>query len=434
MFDGDTYDTGGGKYRRGTSFDVSFPTLPSLTVRPRRADLYQKEYHHDILVLEFAQFSTSWFNNLKTGVPVVFQWSQGTAGATWIGYVSFVSKAQSGKREQIMEVHCISSGFPLKERSNRVFKSKTIPEAAKIIAEEHGFNFVGDVHPRRFDQLTMAGHSYWEWLQEQAKRIGFAVVVDGMDLIFKPIDKIFDASLSSVPSMNMFAADLPMNSLAMDRTLDTFKMKNGEHIESSVYNRAVKNAGGVDPLSGKSLRAKSSPNTVGRNTRNKVSDVLFTEHRSDQVANSYDAVAASAEGAAQMARMNVPAKVTGQGDPRMRPHRTVLINGTGEHTDGFWVINEVHHMFHKIGDYQVEMSISTDGTGKLIPDAFRRTPGGSVGTIDLTQAVISGKAVSKPTLAKLASKTPILRAGNQGYLRTPSVWKKAPSGFRRANG
>jgi phage protein D len=333
-----------------------------------------------------------------------------------------------------MEVHCISSGFPLKERSNRVFKNKTIPEAAKIIASEHGFNFVGDTHPRRFDQLTMAGHSYWEWLQEQAKRIGFAVVVDGMDLIFKPIDKIFDASLSSVPSMNMFAANLPMNSLAMDRTLDSFKIKNGEHIESNQYNRAVKNVGGVDPLTGKSIRAKSSPNKVGRNTRAKTGDVLFTEHRSDQVANSYDAVSSSANGAAQMARMNIPAKVMGQGDPRMKPYRTVLINGTGEQTDGFWVINEVHHMFHKIGDYQVEMTISTDGSGKLIPDAFRRTPNGSVGTIDLTQAVISGKAISKPTVAKLASKQPVLREGNQGYLRTPSVWKKSPSGFRRTNG
>lgn len=434
MFDGDTYATGNGKYRRGTDFSVSFPTLPSLTVKPRRADLHQKQYHHDILILEFAQFSTSWFNNLKTGVPVVFKWNQGGFGTSWIGYVSFVSKAQSGKREQIMEVHCISSGFPLKERSNRVFKNKTIPEAARIIAEEHGFNFVGDAHPRRFEQLTMAGHSYWEWLHEQAKRIGFAVVIDGMDLLFKPIDKIFDASLSSVPSMNMFAADLPMNSLAMDRTLDSFKMKHGEHIESGSNSRTVKNSGGVDPLTGKPLRSKSSPNGVGRNTRANVGDVLFTEHLSGQVANSIDAVSSSAEGAAQMARMNVPAKVSGQGDPRMRPYRTVLINGTGEQTDGFWVINEVHHMFHKIGDYQVEMTISTDGTGRLIPDAFRRTPGGSVGTIDLTQAVISGKAVHAPTIARLASKTPILREGNQGYLRTPSVWKKSPSGFRRTNG
>ena len=187
------------KTRRRNSFNISFPTLPSLTVRPRSVELHQKQYSHDILIMNFSETSSLWFESLTTGVPIKFSWEQGGHSADWYGYVSFVSKQVEKQRVQEMEVHCVGSSFPLKEKATRVFTNCTVPEAARIVAEEHGFHFIGDVDARRFSQLTMSGHSYWEWLQEQAKRIGFVLVVEGMNMYFREIDSFVDQQITSVP-------------------------------------------------------------------------------------------------------------------------------------------------------------------------------------------------------------------------------------------
>ena len=160
-----------GKYRRGTSTFITFPTLPSLTAQPRRIDLYQKEYSHDVLVLEYPSESTLWFESLHTGLPIQFSWNQDTLSKSWIGYVSTVSKGNSPQRMNSMTIVCVGSSFPLKARVAKVFKDYSIPQAVEEIVTGYGFNFIGENSDQKFSQLTIAGLTYWEWIVEQAKRI-----------------------------------------------------------------------------------------------------------------------------------------------------------------------------------------------------------------------------------------------------------------------
>jgi len=415
-----------GKYRKGTNTIVFFPSMSfSLRVQPRRIDLYQKEYAHDVLVLEYQAESTAFFDMVHTGIPVVFSWNQDTLSKSWIGYVSTVSKTNSPQRMNSMVIVCVGSSFPLKARAARVFKDSSIPEAVEKIVTEYGFNFIGDNNSLKFSQLTIAGLTYWEWIVEQAKKIGYGIIVDGMNFIFRPLDKLIDLGFSNAAILSLGDATIPFNTQALDRTLDKFTVISGDNIEDSVNYRTIKNVGGVDPITNQQYLSKVSPAVTGTNLRDKTQDVLFSEYRTDIVAPNAAAAAAEAKGAAELARFNLPASVHGQGDPRIRPFSTVFISGTGNITDGFWMVKEVRHMFHKIGDYVTELKIATDGLGRTVETSFRTRDPSNVGVLS-SDTLQNGKI---PTLyfsmdnVKLSSTDMIIKEGSQGFIKLPQQWK-----------
>lgn len=424
------------KFRKGTSTKMSFPTLPSLTVQPRRIDLIQKQYSHDVLVMEFPAESTLWFETLKTGVPVEFNWRQSTTVKNWIGYVSSVSKSNAPQRTNVMTVMCVGTTFVLKERATRVFQNHSIPEVVQIIGEEFGFNVIFDNHPQVFTQLNMTAVSYWEWMVEQAKRIGYGLVADGMDLYFKPLDKLIDLGFSNSAILSMGNAGAPFNTQFLDRTLDQFKVVYGDNVEDTNNFRATKNVGGVSPFSKQVLLSNSTPTETGTSLRTEISPTLFQEYRTDRVINSQTDAEQAAKGAAQMARFNIPAVAKAQGDPRIHPFGSVYIAGTGSMTDGFWVVREAHHMFHKVGDYQLELKVATDGVGdEIVQTPFRTrkdlnsvtATGSPVGTINLDEALLNGTGLFDFEMSSVTrvTKENATFESNQGFTKTPTVWRRA---------
>ena len=413
------------KYRRGTSFAVTYPTLPVLSVQPRRIDIHQKQYHHDIVTLEYSAVSTAWFEHLHTGVPIAFSWTQNTQTKYWVGYVSSVTKTDAPQRQTSMVVTAINTSFVLKERASRTFKDSTIPEAVKTIVEENGFNFIGDAHQVRFKQLLIPGMSYWAWINEQARRIGYGVIVDGPNFIFRRIDKLIDQSFSNTPILSMGNKSIPFNSQFLDRTLDVLTVINGDNIEASTDYRTIKNVGGVEPVTSSAVLSSSRPDESGVNIRSNVSGVLFKEFRSDKVANTQEMADAEAAGAAQNARFNLPASAMAQGDPKIRPFSTVYISGTGDKTDGYWFVKEAHHMIHKIGDYMMDLSLATDGSEEEVETPFRSRGTNIIGTIDIQEALANQgtqKLFFEMNEIKLNLKTNIQNIADQTWANTNSYW------------
>lgn len=419
------------KYLRGTSFSVAFPTLTTLHKhQPRRIDLIQKRGAHDVVKLEYSQVSELWFTTLKSGVPIQFSWTHGTATKHWIGYVQGVSKTVSPQKKNLMEVICWGSTFPLKERSTRVIKDTTIPDAVGTIVREFGFRFHGDKHSHRFPQLMLAGQSYWEWIQEQAERIGYVAYADGMDFYFKKLDKVIDQSFSNAPVLSITGAKVPTGASVVERTLQKFKVLSSEHVESARSHRAVKSVGGVDPLTGKAFVSTKSPTDVGQDLRTQTNSVMFTQHMSHSVAHNKAASEHLAEGAAVHAKFNMPAAAMCQGDGRIRPYGSVLIQGTGDLTDGYWLVMESHHMLHQVGDYEIDLRLATDSVGETSGTAFRKRAYGALGTVDLNHALATGGKVANnfaPRSVRLVNKKPVVKQGQQGYKRTPTTWQAAQS-------
>lgn len=427
------------KHRRGTSFKVVYPTLPNVTTVPHSIQIKQSMGTHDIAILEFRNTHEGMFKSLKTGVPLQITWSQGGLSRTLYAYVSHVSKEAVAQKKNYFKVYCVGGSFPMKKRSTNVYKKKTITQVAQEIAKEHGLRFVGENHPRRFDQLAIAGHSQWEWLQEQANRIGYGIMVDGLNLVVKPIDKLLNQSISNAAVMSIFDATIPMGSLFEDRTLDFFEVLNGENIEQGNELRTVKSVGGVNPMTGRSFSSKKDPKGAGKNIRKNVSDSLFEETVQSQVVNDSVSALQAAEGRAQMARLNLPANVRGQGDTRLKPWAPVRISGTGEETDGVWVINTVTHFLGSLGTYFVEMTVSTDGLGrssvKSYSDSGSVGRGTTAGTIDVSLALNNQNVKVSPTSVRLSSKNGrngVAVESKQGFKRTPTVWKASSVGPRRS--
>lgn len=418
-------ETGNKKYRRGTTYGLSFPTLPSLRLVPRRIEILQKQYRHDLLIMEFSNTSPKWFELMRTGVPFEFTWSQAGISNSFVGYVSYVSKNVAGQIEDVMEVHCVGSTFPLKERANHVFTNTTIPAAVKSIVTDFGFNFIGEDNGVVFDQLVMAGHSYWEWIQEQAKRIGYGVSVHNMNFFFRPLDKLIDQSMTNAPVLELTSTEFGINNELFDRTLDWFKVLNGEFIEDADAVRTTKTVAGVDPITGTKVSSTKSPKNVGENLRDEVSDVLFSEFRSDKVVTSKTTADAVAAGAAHRARFNMPAMIKCQGDPRIRPFAPVAVLGTGPITDGYWVATEVRHMFARIGDYQIEMKVAADGVGLDKTTSIRQGTKSAVGVVNLEEAMKGDSPIVsalKNSKAVLNNKAQLAKEPGQGFKRTPAMW------------
>jgi len=324
-----------------------------------------------------------------------------------------------------MTIVCVGSSFPLKARVAKVFTDSSIPEAVEKIVTEYGFNFIGDNSNQKFSQLTIAGLTYWEWIVEQAKRIGYGIIVDGMNFIFRPLDKLIDLGFSNAAILSIGDTTVPFNTQVLDRTLDRFTVISGDNIEDSVNYRTIKNVGGVDPITNAQYLSQASPAVTGTNLRDKTTDVLFSEYRTDRVVPGAAAAAVEAKGAAELARFNLPASVHGQGDPRIRPFSTAFISGTGNLTDGFWMVKEARHMFHKIGDYVIELKIATDGLGETVETSFRTRDPSNVGVIGsdvLQNGGISSLYFNMDTV-KLSSTDMIIKEGSQGFVKLPQQWK-----------
>lgn len=454
-----------GKFRKGTKYKVEYPTLPTLQVQPREVSLTQRQKKHDVMVLDY--FGTSLKNAklLKTGIPVKFSWKQGNRKMEWLGYVSSVSRKSGTQKAKPMKVYCIGSSFVLKQRKTKTYKNKTIPEVAAIIAKQNKLRFVGENHSRRFPQLVISGHTQWEWLQEQANRIGYAMYVQGTDLVFRPVDKLIDEFSTDAPLYQMWDPTIPKFATQLDRTLDSITVLVGENVEGEGMDRASQQIGGVDPVTSKSFTAKKSPSNTGKQVRKKNNATLFDDFNSSQVANTKIDAKLAAEGAAHLARFNLPAKANGQGDPRVHPYKVVYVEGSGEQTDGHWLVNEVTHKFSYSGFYALEMTVAIDGTESNQKSSKRSGDRAITGQINLkqllathssfsvednsytlnlgivlgTRGVGAGQTTSSATqsrTSRLVLRKPLLNQVNdQGFTRTPTIWETTvPSSSSVARG
>ena len=412
-----------GKPRRGTKYTVTFPTMPSLTRRAAYIDIFQKQFHHDVGQVHFLRKSEVWFKDIPTGLPIKITWTQMRQRKEWVGYVSHVEKNIQPSLEQPLVVHCVGASYPLKEKATRTFTNMTIPEVAKIITSEFGLELVSDTHPIRFPQLTMAGHSYWEWLVEHAKKIGYALYVDGTSIHLRNLDNVVNRQTST--SALLYYTGLYVKSRVnyFDRTLHSFKVLKGDHVETLAATRSKKKSAGVSPLTSGATFGDASPQGTGVGLREVTSDVLFSEFRSDQVTQSAGIAQELAKGAASMARFTIPAKVKCTGDSRITPFAPVRVLGTGQKTDGLWVVSEVRHNIRSNGEYDIEAVILTDGVGDNSLTKLRPEVTGQTGFVDIDEAIRT-KNNQKPTMGStIVQGDPSIRVKDAGFNRDKARWR-----------
>jgi phage protein D len=407
--------------RSAVKFTVEFPTLPSVSNTPTMVTLHQKPFTHDVLVLTYPTTIASVFDNLVTGIPVKVKWNMMSEEREWVGYVTHVTKTVALQQEKQMEVICIGASYVLKERATRVFVQSTIPDAVAEICKEFGLAAVVDAHDIVFPQLSMAGHTYWQWIVEQAKKIGYTVYLSKTTLYFRKLNNMIDQSMSSVPSLFFSAPDYVDEPRLFERTLNYFKVVKGSHVEQSNNPKAKKITGGVDPHLGTSVQGSAAPELATGTLRENIGESLFTDYRTDRVVNSAAMGSSLAGGSAELARLSLPAKVKGQGDPRMRPFQSIYIQGTGQDTDGYWVIDEVKHTIIS-GDYTIDMTVLVDGLGPLNESPTRKTDAVSDKLVDITERIKNGTIQEDYRETQLKTYKAAILPSDNGFISSPSRW------------
>lgn len=412
------------KYRRSTSYKVTFPTAPSLNALPSSVELKQEKGCHDILTLEFKRSSSLWFEVLKTGTPVVFSWNQNGEKNTWLGYVSTVVKQSASQREREFKVICLGTSYLLKARSQRTFRNVTVTEAAAQIAKEFGLRFVGTPTSRKFETLAVAGQSYWEWLQQQASRIGYVCVVHNAAMFFTTTDNLINSFISNSAILRGELPGAASDRHVLDRTLDSFTVLNSDYLDHDILpTRTSRVVSGMNPVTGQVLSSKSSPNGHKKPLRSKETPAFFNTY-SDEVVHSSTSARHAAYEEARNVQFSTVAHVVGQGDPRIHPYSTVLIEGTGIETDGYWITGSVTHRFKFTGEYTIDCHVLSDGLGKTVSTSLRRPDGSAHGTVNLTAAALNTLKTSTvtPSTVKLTSRTPIRVESQQGFVQMGSIW------------
>ena len=409
------------QHRFNNSFKVSYPDFPTLGGPARTVTVIQEMGKHDIVQIRYSKFNNSFFKSIKTGVPVVVTWKNDKVSGEFVGYAVDVSYPTVHQLIREVTITCVGSSYPLKERVSKIWKNKTASEIATEVAKK--FKLKPFVTPSsiRFTQQSLSGHSYWEKLNELAERIGYGVQVVGTELHFHPIDQMIDQFMTTVPVMSFKDPFLNPNASYIAPTLEYFEPTVGDHIESMSFSRSSNTVSGVDPVTGKAYTAATSSNKVGKNLRKNTKDPLFSTVEVNTVVASNAMAKSLSTARAQMGRLSMPAKASGQGDPRIAPWRTVEIKGTGDTTDGFWIVKKAEHTVYFDGRYYVEFTCLSDGVGTNKPSVTRPSTAGSVPTRNITNEMSTANK-RKPTSPKLSATTILVKQSAAGYTVNPRKW------------
>ena len=409
------------QFKYGSSFSVSFPDYPSFTRKPTLAVLYQEMGNHDILELTFTYSSSFLTSTLTTGTPVQFNWSSEKSSKQFYGYVTHVSPVTAQVLNRTVTISCTGSSYPLKETASKIYTNVTGSEFAIQVAKLFNLNPVVTTSNVRFNQISLAGHSYFEKLKEVAHRLGWAFQVDGTNLYFNPIDTQIDKFMNSVPMLSFLDPFTNNTAQLYSQTLNSFKTKLGYYVESSSNNRSSKIVAGVDPITGVSYKATSSPNLVGQSIRSKTKDPLFSKVEAGVVANSSAMAQAYADGKAQLSRLSIPGSGEAQGDPRISPWGTVQVNGTGSLSDGYWVVKSAEHIIHISGKYTTNFTCVTDGIKDNKASATRPATSGSNTPISIASS-ISTASNNKASSTKLSAAAAMVSQSQSGFNVIPRRW------------
>lgn len=407
--------------RYGSKFKVSYPDFPTFDITPQSITITQNIGHQDVVEIVYPRFSSFYMKALRTGVPVQIQLSNDKAKETWVGYVLDAGKNTTSSLNVPVIVRCIGSSLSLKEGGSKIWINKTAPDIVAEIAKQFKLKPVVTPHKMIFSQQSMTGHTYWEKIQELASKIGYVAHMVGTELHFHPLDIMIDKFMTTIPTMSYIEDSMPPNSRVYDQTLDVFKAKFSDYSDMDMSTKRLKNVYGIDPVTAKFYSADSSSNSVGKNLKEDVRNPLFSEMLSTEISGSKEMAQILADAYAQFSRFVHHGHGSGQGDPRIAPHRTLELKGTGEDTDGFWVVKKAIHFITFDGRYTVEFWCHNDGRGKNKISVTRPSEAGSVPVRNIKEELATG-GPSAPTSSRISAPASLIRQTDAGFSTTPRRW------------
>lgn len=399
---------------------MEFPDFPDFDQKPFKTVIHQEMGKHDVVELTFNIPDKFYTEVFSTGTPVKITWNNEKYIGKFYGYLSTVKSTTQKTTLNPIVMTCIGATFPLKRRGSKIWKNKTAPQIVKDIAKT--FKLVAKVKDTKvkYNQQSLVGHTYWQKLNELARREGYALHAVNTTLYFKPIDEMIQEFSTSIPILE-FSERWIEELLGESSQLDLFHSTIGDYVETGVHKKTSKLVAGVNPITGKPYKKVTNPKSTGKSIRKKNQEPLFEENDPWTVVESDAMSTHLSKGRANLGRLNIPGKGIAHGDPRIAPWRTIEILGTGAATDGFWLVNSATHKIFADSRYQVEFTCLTDGTGFNSTGTMRPTTGTENDSRNIKQEVISGN--TKPPKTVLSGKGSMIKQSSNGFNIVPRRWE-----------
>jgi len=407
--------------RLGTRFTVTFPDFPTFNEQAKNFNLVQEMGKQDVIEVKFSYQSPFYAKALKTGTLMVVDWVNDSLKGKFTGYVYQVEVKTQKIPDREVIVKGVGASFSLKETDNKIWVNKSATQIVEEIAKKFKLKSKITPHKTIFSQQSMVNHTYWEKIQELARRIGYVAQVYGTELHFHPLDIMIDQFSTQAPVMSAEDIELPMYASIYQRKLDSFIPAVGEATALAMFNKREKNISGIDPLNAKTFSSSSSPNRW-RAIRKNTKEPLFKESLSTTVSVNQNMARTMVEGQSKLSGYSVFAEGHGQGDPGIAPYKTIDVRGTGEVTDGYWVITKAEHFVTWYGKYDVVFQCMTDGTGKNKATSTRPENAFSSPTRNI-QFELLFEDVSRPTKTLISAPSAMIKQTDSGFKVMPRRWE-----------
>lgn len=339
---------------------VDFPTLPLLKrLRIYSIRLKQDRYKHDVGAIVFRNWDIS-ENVLLPGTPIKINLSSIKGNKSFVGYIHHTRKwMQLDKR--YLEITFIGASYRMKQKVQKVHKNVTISQVAKLIAKK--YNFAADItkHPRIFPQLSQHGESDWSFLVKSALKGGWLFRVDGVSLIFKPIDEYYLKHARNAASYVMASMARPF----IGSDLYSFVPIVGESIPFPDSAKSVKAYSGVNPYTKKSHKYATQKSAKGK--RKNIKPPLFDNFDTDTVVPGIDIAKSHADAFSEINKFPYRAHVEVTGSPELYPGAPIYLENVGPEYSGYWVVLSVEHVVHYINlndtKYTTVLEVGIDSLG-----------------------------------------------------------------------
>lgn len=125
------------------------------------------------------------------GSPIQIRWSSGGRSDEFYGYVHSFRPVSDGYSHQTV-ILAVSSAYPLFNESKRTFTQVGIHNIAQEIADDHRFQAEVDPHPLMQEQVLQGSDSDWSLLSRLANDWGYVLLIDGVTLIFRSMDRYME--------------------------------------------------------------------------------------------------------------------------------------------------------------------------------------------------------------------------------------------------
>jgi len=368
-------------------------------------------FAHESMTVELRTPELS-LSDLQEGTPVKATITVNSSSLKFVGYIHHLV-GSFDRQSSTTTMVCIGATFPMKNRSQKVWKNLTATSIARSICEANKMAYNIPPHPRVFDQLSQAGKSDWEFLVYLARRVGYSLWPSGTSVFMAPRTQIWAEESSNAPVFTMETAGSPRIG-----TLIEFKPIVGEFMPTDDWISAKPFVQGMDPWSDSVL--KQGKTKAKKILRTKAPDESFSWIGSKVVVNTASDAAFEADAYAERNGYPLRARIKVYGDPSLGPNSPVWLSNIPEEYEGFWLVDKISHVVSG-SNYFVEAEVVSDSSGKVnqgakAPDAFVDTSQTRLRTSESTLVdhgrivVLPDQPVSYSTISKWGSTTGNLRA------------------------